>query len=60
MEAKVTFTEEEMRAALIEYLKDETGMSLLEWELCIEVKSKQNWKSEWEPAQFRGTLILRR
>jgi hypothetical protein len=56
MKIKIDFTEEEMRKALRDYLEHNLGLDSSALNLTIEVKSKQNYKSEWEVAAFRGSL----
>jgi hypothetical protein len=55
---KVEFTEEDFRRALREMVERDFQVSLPAgiWKLNIETKSKQNYRSEWENAAYRGTF----
>lgn len=53
MRAKVELSEPEIRAAIASYVADRTGVTIQEGEIVIEVKSKQNYRSEWEKAAIR-------
>jgi len=58
MKIKVEFTEADFRRALREMVERDFQVSLPdgEWKITIETKSKQNYKSEWENAAYRGTF----
>jgi hypothetical protein len=45
---------EEVRKLIIAHLEEKTGGPIKEADLTIEVKSKQNYKAEWERADFRA------
>lgn len=49
----------ELKEIVSKYIESITGMNIPENELKIEVKSKQNYKSEWEDAEFRATFNSR-
>jgi hypothetical protein len=53
MRVKISMTEEEIRFAIVEYIRNNFGVSVIPFDLQIEVKSKQNYKSEWEQAAIR-------
>ena len=53
MKISVELNEDEIRKILASYLNNEYSLSLLSSDLHIEVKSKQNYKSEWEIADIR-------
>lgn len=54
MQAKIKPTEEEIRQAVKAYIESQTGISIAANEINIEVKSKQNYRSEWEQAAIRA------
>lgn len=56
MHIKIIIDAETLKRLVIEHLADRLGNLPLDKEdITIEVKSKQNYKSEWEPAEFRAT-----
>ena len=52
----VTFTidKEELKNLIVRHLANKTGISIDPKYLSIQVKSKQNYKSEWEDADFKA------
>lgn len=56
MKFKIEVDEKTVRTALREYLEEKYGVKIPDAELVIEVKSKQNYRSEWEPAAFRASF----
>ena len=60
MRIKVEFTEDDFRRALREMVERDFDVTLPHGEvlLTIETKSKQNYKSEWENAAYRGTIEI--
>ena len=53
----IQLTEQDLKALVIKELQTRLGeMPLDVMNVSIEVKSKQNYKSEWETAAFRATL----
>ena len=53
---KIEITESELRELVRKRLVDVLGAIDLDEKLIkIQVRSKQNYKSEWEEAQFRAT-----
>lgn len=56
MRAKFEFTEADVKKLIIADLESKMGkVSLNPSSVLIEVKSKQNYKSEWEAASFRAS-----
>lgn len=53
MIVKISMIEEEIRHAIVEYIAANFGVTVLATDIHIEVKSKQNYKSEWEQAAIR-------
>jgi hypothetical protein len=53
MKISVELNEDEIRKILVNHLNKEFGLTLATKDLHIEVKSKQNYKSEWEIADIR-------
>lgn len=54
MKVQVSMTEAEIRRALGAYIKTEMGISIVLDHIEIQVKSKQNWKAEWEKANIKA------
>ena len=55
MKIRVEINEKELRRLVFDYLRDMLGSVALKPEdVQIQVKSKQNYKSEWEEAEFRA------
>lgn len=52
-QVKIEMAESEIRAALAAYVERHYGASVDPRELHVEVKSKQNYRSEWEKADIR-------
>ena len=57
MRIRIDLTEEDVRKALIAYVETKLDSTVEGSGLVIETKSKQNYKSEWEVAQFRAYLF---
>lgn len=53
MKIRVELNEKELRELIINYLEENIGTTFDEKKINIEVKSSQNYKSEWEQADFR-------
>lgn len=60
MKIMVEITEKELRQMVYEKLDQMTGCGIQADEIMIEVKSKQNYKSEWEKAEFRARVEINR
>ena len=58
MRVKIDLNREAVLEALKRYIASEAGVDVDApgVKLLIEVKSKQNYKSEWEEAEFRATV----
>lgn len=56
MKINVTIDEKELRSLVKQRLSDILNTVVEEKDICIEVKSKQNYKAEWEIAAFRATV----
>jgi hypothetical protein len=54
MKIRVELNEKELRELIINYLEENIGTTFDERKINIEVKSSQNYKSEWEQADFRA------
>jgi hypothetical protein len=55
MRAKFELSEADVKALILTEIQTRLGENTLNSaDLKIEVKSKQNYKSEWEPAAFRA------
>lgn len=53
MQAHLELTKEEILQALAEYVERTTGVSIVAFNLTVETKSKQNYRSEWEQVEIR-------
>jgi len=53
MQIKISMVEIEVRRAIADYIALHYGVHVNPDDLVIEVKSKQNYKSEWENAAIR-------
>ena len=57
MNINVTLTEADIKRLILRELKELTGIpDLKESDVSIKVKSKQNYKSEWEEAAFKAEI----
>jgi hypothetical protein len=55
LKIRIEVNEDILRSLVINYLQDQLGAIAFKAEdVRIEVKSKQNYKSEWEQASFRA------
>lgn len=58
MRLEVSINEVEMRQVLLEHVREKLGdVSITLDDIKIETKSKQNYRSEWEEASYRATLV---
>lgn len=53
MKAKLELTEDDIRNAIGNYISSCLGLNIASKDIVIEVKSRQNYKSEWEQAAIR-------
>jgi len=53
MSIRIEISEKDVRKLVAEYIQEQTGTTVAPESVKIEVKSTQNYKSEWETAQFR-------
>lgn len=61
MTLSIELTEKELREMVYQRLRNQLGnIEFNPKDVKIQVKSKQNWKSEWEEASFRATLLYAR
>lgn len=58
MKIQAELTEQDLKRLVLFHFQRELGMSLelTHRDIQIEVKSKQNYKSEWESASFRARI----
>lgn len=55
MKIEIAYDETELKMLILKDICDKMGTILIKMEdIKIEVKSKQNYKSEWEEAEFRA------
>jgi len=58
MKVQIEFTERELKELIVEKLQSMLGdIPFEDSSLCILVKSKQNYSSEWEIADFKAKYI---
>lgn len=55
---KIEIDEKKLRELVSQYIEERTGNSIDEANIQILVKSKQNYKSEWEPASFKASVEI--
>ena len=54
----IEVSEGTLKDLVVRYLEDDLGLQGIDKDdVKIEVKSKQNFKSEWEVAEYRATYI---
>lgn len=53
---KVEYTEKELAALVLKDLQENASYPIKEEDIRIEVKSKQNYRSEWEKASYRAVI----
>jgi hypothetical protein len=59
MNVKIEVSEKDLRALVLQHVQSIVGcLPITPEQVQIEVKSKQNYKSEWEEAAFRATLNI--
>jgi len=56
MQVNVEMNEKDIRDAISDWIRKEVGVSIYPQQVKIQVKSKQNYKSEWEEAAFRANF----
>lgn len=54
MKVHVEMSEKEIKAAIYHYLEQKSGVRVPDNSITILVKSKQNYKSEWEQADIKA------
>lgn len=61
MQIEITLTETDLKRLVIAELQSRLGNVVIEpKDVRIQVKSKQNYKADWEVADFRATLSINR
>jgi len=55
---KIEIDEKKLRELVSDYIEEKTGNTIDETNIQILVKSKQNYKSEWETASFKATVEI--
>lgn len=56
MKIHIEIGEADLTRLVLNFLSDKLNETLTEKDVIIEVKSKQNYKSEWEVASFRARV----
>ena len=52
----MSYTEDDLRRLVVEDIARKTGIDIKTVDVKILVKSKQNYKSEWESAAFKAEI----
>ena len=52
---RIEIDQKTLEKLVVDYISEHTGQNLPADKVVIEVKSQQNYKSEWEKADFRAT-----
>lgn len=58
MKINIDLTDKDFQLAVADYIQRHTGVEPSEYTMIIEVKSKQNYKSEWEQAELRVKFMM--
>jgi hypothetical protein len=58
MKISIELNELEIRKILVNHLNNEFNLNINPESLPIQVKSKQNYKSEWEEANIRISTVI--
>lgn len=56
MDLNIELNEKDVKQIVKDYLEEKLNRDIADLEISMEVKSKQNYKSEWETAAFRVTF----
>jgi hypothetical protein len=56
MRIQIEIGEDDLKRLIVDSLSDELQTQIAIGDVKIEVKSKQNYRSEWETASFRATI----
>jgi hypothetical protein len=54
MNIRIELSEQDLQRLVAQYIEEQTGQTVKQEQICIEVKSKQNYKAEWEVAAYRA------
>ncbi len=54
MKIRIELTEQDLKALILDHIRERMNADFNPDHVKIEVKSKQNYKSEWETANFRA------
>lgn len=57
---EIIVDESTLRSLVLNHVTKLTGVDLEDRDIVIQVKSKQNYKSEWEVAAFRAAVKVTR
>ena len=58
MNIQIEVTEADIKRLVIRELKEQLNIAeLSEKDVSFQVKTKQNWKAEWEEGQFKAQII---
>ena len=54
MKVDIEITEKDLRKLVATHIRDKIDINVKDDDIVIQVKSKQNYKSEWEHADFKA------
>lgn len=58
-EINIEIDEKKLKELVLDYISDIMNVDIDEKDIFIVVKSKQNYRSEWEHAAFKATICKR-
>lgn len=53
MKINLDMTRQDVEGAIADYIQRHTGIEPYDYTMILETKSKQNYRSEWEEAEYR-------
>lgn len=57
MQIEIMLTRDDLKQIIADYISNRVGYDIEADKVTIETKSKQNFKSEWEQADFRAKFF---
>jgi len=58
MKLKIEMTEQDLKNQVAKWFETNTDLDIAPQDIKIMVKSKQNYKSEWEVSDFKATVDI--
>ncbi len=56
MQISIILTDKDLKKLVLDEIRRQLDSDIKEEDIRIEVKSKQNYKADWEVADFRATI----